>query len=259
MSKIIFIGTAAAVASRERDNTSLFFCAGKEKILVDCPGSVVRKLCGCGIDFRKISAVFLTHAHPDHVYGLPSLIHSLSGRREPVKVFADKRTVTLVKKLLSLFDLGKKDFPRIEYKSVNYGDEISFSGVTIKILKVKHTPSSIGLKLRFRRFSAVYSGDTGPCRELIRAAGNCDYLIHDCFAPVRFKKEVPALDGEHTSALTLGGIAKKVSAGCLIPVHFSQEHRYGMQDIKREIRKNYRGKIIIPADGDSLELKPQRV
>lgn len=258
VNKIIFLGTAAAVASGKRDNTSLFFRAGKEKVLIDCPGSVVQKLCKCGIDFRKISAVFLTHAHPDHVYGLPSLIHSLSGRKEPVKVFAKEQTVRLVKKLISLFNLNGEGFPPIEYKSVNFGDKISFQGFGVEIFKVRHTPSSIGLKISWGKVSVVYSGDTGPCGELIKAAENCDYLIHDCFAPVRFKKKVSEIDVGHTSALTLGGIARRTSAKCLIPIHFSQEHRFSMQDIKREIRKNYKGKIIIAEDGGFLELMPLR-
>jgi len=254
VNKIIFLGTAAAVASGKRDNTSLFFCAGKEKVLIDCPGSIVQKLYKYGIDFRKISAVFLTHAHPDHVYGLPSLMHSLSGRKKTVKVFAKEQTVRLVKKLIPLFDLDRKGFPLIECKSVNFGDKISFQGFKVEILKVKHTPSSFGIKIRYGEVSVVYSGDTGPCGELIKAAENCNYLIHDCFAPVRFKKKVPEIDVGHTSALILGGIARRTSAKILIPIHFSQEHRFSMQDIKREIRKTYKGKIIIPEDGDFLNV-----
>ena len=74
---IFFIGTGSAVPTARRDNTALYVENNSGGLLIDCPGSPLSKLTGLGINPADLKSVFLTHMHTDHVYGLPSLIHSL--------------------------------------------------------------------------------------------------------------------------------------------------------------------------------------
>lgn len=257
MERIIFLGTSASVATRERDNTSLLLQSGREKILIDCPGSLVKKLKTISVDFKSICRIFLTHPHPDHVYGIIALLHSQYRLKNTVHIYAHPETLKIVKKLRKIFsieDLTK--YPRIVYHAVK-GD-IFYESFNFKVgaFKVRHVPSSLGFKFLFRRNrqSCVFSGDACPGSEIIKQSKYSDFLIHDCFSPEKIFKRYPLLNKMHTSSHSLGKIASQAKVKTVIPIHFAGEVRYSMNEIKREIKDNFSGRVIIPRDLMSLTL-----
>jgi ribonuclease Z len=261
MAKILFLGTAGAVASAQRDNTSLLFLDDSgEKFLIDCPGSPVTKLAKLGFDYRQISNIVLTHAHVDHIYGVPSLLHSQYRLGNRVNIFATQECLLLVRGLISFHRLeDPKKFPEVSFQTIP-ADKNNFlffesEKTLISSFLVRHAPDSIGLKIYLKAppLTCVYSGDTAFNRTVVEEAKGADYLIHDCACPSRFAK---GLEEVHTSALTLGEIAEQAQVKTLIPIHFLTEIDFEMEEIENEIRKNFSGNLIIPSDFDSLELKP---
>ncbi|MFW6134428.1 MAG: hypothetical protein ACOC5R_02500, partial [Elusimicrobiota bacterium] len=73
-----------------------------------------------------------------------------------------------------------------------------------------------------------------------------------CYAPVRFKNEIKVLDISHTSAMSLGKIARDINSETLIPIHFSGEHSFSCEEITDEIKKYFSGKILIPEDLEKI-------
>lgn len=262
MAKIIFLGTAAAVASASRDNTSLLFIEDKgTKFLIDCPGSPVNKLSRVNIDFRQISQIILTHSHPDHLYGLASLLHSQYELKNRVDLYGIRAAFVVLKKLISAFRLNQKKYPRLSYHPLLLDSHHPFfesDEIAIFCFSVRHAHDSLGLKFYIKnsKVTVVYSGDTAPCPSLIKEAEATSYLIHDCLCPSRFEGKIKGLNVEHTSSLSLGQLAKKAKVESLIPIHFSTELDFSMEEVISEIRKNFPGRIIIPADLDILELTP---
>lgn len=265
MAEIIFLGTAGAVASRKRDNTSLLVKCGKEKILIDCPGSPVAKLDKIGIDFRKISYIFFTHAHPDHIYGIISLLHSQYRLKNQIQIYAHSKVINIIQNLKKIFKLEDIDqFPEVIFNSISVDTSsikpfYNSDRILVSVFKAEHKPDSIGFKFLFKKekISCVYSGDSARSSTLIKAATNCNYLIHDCFGPFKFFKQYPELKTMHTSSLTLGKIAKEAKVSKLIPIHLAQEVEYTIEEVKQEIRNNFKGKIILPKDFYRLKLAPQ--
>ncbi len=239
--KIYFLGTGAAVATAKRDNTSIYFETDSWNLLVDCPGSVIYKFSLLSIDYTKLNGIFITHSHPDHLYGLPSVIHSLDPFDIHPKVFIPKGIITEVKSLLKIFNLqNKTEIISMDYKIDEYE--------SIDFFSTNHTPYSKGIKIFSENNIIIYTSDTGPIPECEKIFKNADYLIHDCYAPARLKKVIPALDSTHTSAETLGKIAEKSKVKHLIPIHFSGEHDFEISEIAKEIKKYYCGDVIIPED-----------
>ena len=72
--KITFLGTAAGIPEKDRDCTSTMIETGGKIYLVDVGAPVVNKLVDSGKNIEDIKAVFITHCHGDHVYGLRDLI-----------------------------------------------------------------------------------------------------------------------------------------------------------------------------------------
>ena len=105
MTEIHFLGTGGWVATRERDNTSLLIQENEKLVLVDCPGSVIQKIKKTDLDPEAIVSILITHVHPDHVYGLPSLVHSLMLVECTINLYGSEETVQFCLNLLDLFHL----------------------------------------------------------------------------------------------------------------------------------------------------------
>ena len=260
MAKLFFLGTSAAIANQERDNTSILLSAAENKILIDAPGSLLVKLAKLKIDYRQIKDIFLTHSHPDHIYGLVSLLHSRYRLNDQIRIFAHPKTINLVRSLRRLFKLEDiNKYPKIIYGqvSINHKDPFYDSrDISAWAFKVKHSLDSLGLRFFFKKtkISLVHCSDTAQSEVLIEAARDCDYLIHDCFAPAKFFNRYPQLVKMHTSSLTLGKIASKASPRVLIPIHFTSEVKYSFNTVLKEIKRNFSGKIILPKDLGILRL-----
>lgn len=258
MAKIIFLGTAAAVASKTRDNTSVLVITNKDIILVDAPGALIGKLEKLSIDFRKISQIFITHSHPDHIYGIVSLLHSQYKLKNRVHIFAPTKVINKVKILRRVFELeDTSKYPQITYHRIEEGGFYNSDSLKVRAFKVRHAKESLGFKFLFKkeRISCIFSGDTAFTPNLIKESRHADYLIHDCFSPEKFFRKYPQLYKMHTSSLILGKIAAESCVKVLVPIHFASEVEYSMPEIKKEIRKNFSGRIILPQDLKTLKLR----
>ena len=76
--------------------------------LVDCGEGTQARLMSCGINPLKINAVFISHLHGDHVYGLFGLISTLglTGRRTPLQIFAPRPFDEILAAHRRYFDTG---------------------------------------------------------------------------------------------------------------------------------------------------------
>jgi ribonuclease Z len=76
MFALTFLGTSASVPSSDRNHPGLLVEAGSHRILVDCGEGTQRQLLRSGAGFRRLDRILLTHAHFDHVLGIPGLFYS---------------------------------------------------------------------------------------------------------------------------------------------------------------------------------------
>ena len=92
--KITFLGTASANPTRERNHSGLYIDIGPEAFLFDCGENIQRQIRIAGISPMKISKIFITHWHGDHILGLPGLIESmqLNGRKEELIIYGPEST-----------------------------------------------------------------------------------------------------------------------------------------------------------------------
>lgn len=252
MSELLFIGTGGSVATEERDNTSFLLMKQDTVVMVDCPGSVVQKLKKAGINPKNVHSMIVTHIHPDHIYGLPALIHSLMLDECAIEILGSEKTVNFCASLLDLFDLrSEKVKCRVNFTPVMEGENYRFSSsLTGSFFKVPHSPSSMAVAFRLidERKELLYSGDTPRYPELWKRIKNIDFLVHDCSAPSRFFAKYPSLYSMHTDSLTLGKMAQEAGVKHLVPCHFFGELDFALEEIEEEIRRNFRGELTIPAD-----------
>ncbi|CAM3751263.1 Ribonuclease Z [Pseudomonas reidholzensis] len=85
-----FLGTSSGVPTKARNvsATAVIEASGKGWYLVDCGEGTQHQLLRTPLSMRDLRAIFITHVHGDHCYGLPGLLASagMSGRSEPLEL-----------------------------------------------------------------------------------------------------------------------------------------------------------------------------
>ncbi|MHA1922729.1 MAG: ribonuclease Z [Candidatus Heimdallarchaeota archaeon] len=88
--KIVFLGTSAAVPTKERFLSSLSLQRDSGEILLfDCGEGTQFRLMKFGVNFQKISKIFISHLHSDHIYGLFGLLSTMkfTDRTKPLNIY----------------------------------------------------------------------------------------------------------------------------------------------------------------------------
>lgn len=263
MPEIIILGTAAGLPTAGRSYTSLAILEEKVGMLVDCGAISYQLLLEAGITQERISDLFLTHAHIDHIGGLPSFLVSLrrAQRKRPLRLWALPDTLETVRGLLQLF---AREFPQLlEYeldiRSLEGSGKLPPLGpVAFSFLPVDHSIPAAGFRLIFPRseggtWSMVYSGDTRPTPALETFAQGCDLLILECTYLDRDREKAEQVG--HMTALQAGQLAQRAQAKALALVHVWISWEYpGWEQalVYEEAARTFRGPLLLPKDGERL-------
>ncbi|XRO75882.1 ribonuclease Z [Methanocaldococcus sp. 28A] len=102
--KLVFLGTGAAVPSKNRNHIGIAFKFGGEVFLFDCGENIQRQMLFTEISPMKINHIFITHLHGDHILGIPGLLQSMGffGRNKEINIFGPEGTKDIIKSSLKL-------------------------------------------------------------------------------------------------------------------------------------------------------------
>ncbi len=103
---VTILGCASAKPTPSRHPSGQAVNIHEQHYLVDAGEGVQQQLIRCGINPLKIRAVFISHLHGDHVFGLFPLISTLGlyGRRTPLDVYAPAPFGEMLETHLRFFD-----------------------------------------------------------------------------------------------------------------------------------------------------------
>jgi ribonuclease Z len=208
-----------------RDSTSLVVELGGEVTLVDCSANPIGKIMRLGLDPLRLGRVVVTHAHPDHTYGFPSVIHSLRTyrpvRTEPLAIYAPKETLELLSALGRAYGFWEPDkvrFP-VDFHEIPLQEEhllVDGGDYRIRTTPVVHKDQDV-VALRFddgrTGKSLTYSADTEPCPALERLAAGTDLFIMEAT-----RRNDEDLAG-HSTGEEAGEAAARAGAERLVLIH----------------------------------------
>jgi ribonuclease BN (tRNA processing enzyme) len=147
----------------------------------------------------KIKNILLTHAHLDHIKGIPFLADNiiLKSKVHFVKIMGISSVLNTLKKHL-LNDHVWPDFTSIPHpdnavlklKQIQVGKPFKVNGYSVTAHKVSHSVPAAGYILETRNGkSLLYTGDTGPTDAIWKAAKKqIDCAIVEVSMPNRMKQ-----------------------------------------------------------------------
>jgi len=145
--RVTFLGTSGAVPTTERSPSAVFVNREGDELLFDCGEGTQRQMMRYGTGFA-VSAIFLSHVHGDHVFGLPGLLHtwSFQGRDEPLSIYTPRGTRSDV---VSLITACGGDFSYPVHVSEVAPGETAFEGdeYAVVAFETVHRTRSVGYAL----------------------------------------------------------------------------------------------------------------
>lgn len=145
--KLTILGCNSAVPAKRRYPSSQLLEWEGYSCLIDCGEGTQMRFIDLGVRRSRISYIFISHLHGDHIFGLPGLVNSyiLMGRTAPLKIFGPKG-------LCRYLDVSV-DFDRIpssfkleveELEDDFEGELVMAGGVQVSAVQLTHKITTFG-------------------------------------------------------------------------------------------------------------------
>ncbi len=164
--ELIFLGTSAGSPTKRRNVSA---CAlrkfgAKRWYLVDCGEGTQHQILHTKLSIMHLEAIFITHIHGDHCYGLPGLLASamMSGRTEALSIVAPQAIQRFIEAVLETTELPLSF--EIHFQSLESLDKtLKFRHFKVQKISLSHRVASvayhfcetgIGLRLDVEKLNA---------------------------------------------------------------------------------------------------------
>jgi ribonuclease Z len=254
--RLVFVGTGEAI-DPALPNTSLLLC-GAKTLLLDCGYSVPHALWKISQDVDLLDAVWISHGHADHCFGLPALLlwMRLGGRRRPLTLLGGPGSRARLQQVLELGYPGSfaphKCYP-IEYVELEPGTVGSLGPLELRIAASAHSIVNYALRVDAKdQRSVMYSGDGAVTPGTRALAQGVSILVHECFFS---RRQLVSNGGERKHGDVEGCIelAQQARVETLVLLHFAAESKHAIHNRAVELAGPTQH-LLLPAPGDSLAL-----
>jgi ribonuclease BN (tRNA processing enzyme) len=143
----------------------------------------------------SIDAVFVSHGHPDHCADLNPLLRARALREHPPPPLPIYALPGALDAVLALDRPGMLD-SAYRVQEFTAGDDLGIGPFRAETRLLPHSVLNAGIRLAADGRVLVYTGDTGPSREVVALAREADLLL----AEATYVDQVPEDSRRHLSS-----------------------------------------------------------
>lgn len=268
-------GRAGAGVLVRHGSTALQFDAGRGTVL-----RLAEARCGA----HELDAVFLTHAHSDHVVGLADLVmtrwvQSTMHASGPLPVVAVEGQATRFAS--TMLDAYADDIalrvehvqpapPRLDVRPFALPPEptevwaAEGGDVRVEAVRVHHEPveEAVAYRITTPAGTVVISGDTRVCDEVRDLARGADVLVHEACRTTAMRAVIAATPFErifdyHADTALLGRLAEDAAVGHLVLTHLipPPTRTSELEAFESDVRgSGYTGRLSVGEDLLTVEI-----
>ena len=105
MVEIVLLGTGSSVPTLRRNHPAIFLRYKNESMLFDCGEGTQKQFRKAKLNPCKLTRLFITHWHGDHILGIPGLLQTLqlNGYQKTLEVYGPRGTKKFMDRILGMF------------------------------------------------------------------------------------------------------------------------------------------------------------
>lgn len=252
--QVTFLGVGES-CDEDFPNTSLLIRKGDQpsgSLLLDCGFTVPPAFFARVDDPDALEAVWISHFHGDHFFGLPLLLLRLRdmGRRRPLSIVSQEGVEQVVGAALELAYPGFRESLGYELRFVvlKQGASADLFGLQWSAALNDHSQKDLALRLDNGSSALFYSGDGRPTEATLELARGCDLVVHEAYA----------VDGStpgHSSVQECLAFARKAGSPRLALVHVQRGVRRSQAARIEEILQQAGDlRVVLPSPGESISI-----
>lgn len=251
--KLTILGSGTAVPNGERNSSGYFVEAGSALVMLDCGAGTLHALARYGVDWQRLTHLFISHFHVDHIGELAALFFAFrhgmkTARAEPLTLIAPRGIDRVLHHLKEAF--GERIFtPKFPFHllMVEPGESVQLDDeCVLSVAKTRHTEESLAVRIQQGERSIGYTGDTDYSETLAQFFQGTSLLVSEC--SFRERKE----GVRHLSINDAARLASQAKVEGLVVTHFYFEVE--VANLKKELQATYKGKVFVGKDGMSFDV-----
>lgn len=218
--RLTVIGCAGSVPRPDSAASCYLVSAGGVELVLDLGNGALGPL-AAAIDPINVSAVFITHLHPDHWADLSALCVLLRHgpvRRPPLPVYGPRGLAQRV----AAANTGdpKADLSDVfTFVTLRPGAAVEVGDVRVTAAEVAHPAPAYGLRVQSGDRVLAYSGDSDECEALVALARDAHLALFEASFIDPAPQEPALPPGLHMTGTMAGRVARRAAAAALMLTH----------------------------------------
>ncbi len=277
---VTLTGTGIPNIAPGRAGAGVFVKYNDVVVQFDAGRATCNRLIEAGLRLADLDAVFITHIHSDHVFGLAELVLSrwietqFDEVATPLPIIAPSGgAARFVKRMLDPYDedthirrehtgsrevvLDAREFPALFTPAEVWAS--ADRAVVVESVAVHHepVPDAVAYKVTTPDGSVVISGDTRVCQEVEDFSRHANVLVHEAFrrAPLAFIIEhiprIKSILDYHADSISLGAMAQRAQVNTLMLTHLGPppQNEVEEQGFSDDVKNGgYTGHVLVGRD-----------